>query len=122
MAPGNAGSFFEHVAVGVRIDIAGGMVNHVLLLNIGCRANDLGPGALEGEEREDSFMDLGAVVDSTTGEDDCYLLHRRTPWGKFAICQLSFGKGSGGRGREGTHPGLRWCGGNLSLRRRPDRG
>ena len=63
VAAGDAGGLDQNVARLTGL-LAADVVDDVHLLHIGGRADDLGTGPIEGQERQDGLVDLGAVEDT----------------------------------------------------------
>ena len=56
-------------------DLAGLVVDHVVLGNVGGGDGHRGPGPVEGGEGEHGLVDLGAIKDAAAGENHRNLLH-----------------------------------------------
>src|SRR5690606_9014175 len=68
VAARDAGRLHQHVALFVGF-LAGQVVDHHGLLDVGRHADGLDAHAVKGQQSADAFMDLGAVFEAATGKD-----------------------------------------------------
>ena len=68
-SPGDACRLDQDVPPFARCHLAGEVVDNMELVDVGRHAHGFDASAIEREQRDDGFMDLGAVEDATTGKD-----------------------------------------------------
>ncbi|MCY1555711.1 hypothetical protein D9M68_923940 [compost metagenome] len=71
LAARDAGGLHQDVARLVHF-IAAIMIDHMQLLHVRCKALHLGAALVEAQQGDNTFVDLGAVVNAATGQNHRY--------------------------------------------------